>query len=274
MKRIFFILTSLLLSCSNEGNITSEDLTNNQLKGNVKSVKVSTYEAIEKFDKIVKGKQILGKYETIDITEFDKFGKISTISSYDKQGLFDGKSVYTYKNNHIDQIISYNSNGNMSGKSVHNWENDLLSSIIIYDSKGREGGKTINEYNGNKLKTISIYVFGQLRQKSVVTEYEGNLAKEIISYDRNGKETHRNINDYKNGKLSLSSTANGTYAVNEDGLTIKSIDCYKVLDNYSEEIKGFFIYKYEYDKKGNWIRCIVYRNERPYRIVEREILYR
>lgn len=279
MKKLYllFIVMSVLASCGNGGgSLTSKDLEANQLKGNVKSVKVSTYEAVENFGKIKKGKLILASYETIDITEFDELGNISVITNYNKNGEFEGKSIFSYKDGHKDNISSYGSDGDLILKSVFNWNNDQLISNIIYDSRGKESSKTLFEYDGNKLKTTSLYMYDNLRFKSEVVEYEGDLPKETVSYDKNGKETNRTTVEYKNGKPSIHSTYNGSYALDENGLTTKSVDCYNVLDKYSEDVKGIFIYEYEYDDKDNWIRCIVYKGEikQPYHIVEREIMYR
>ena len=279
MKKILLLLSlsgMLATSCSNDNVLRSKDLDNYQLKGNVKSVKVATYEALENFGKIVKGKLKIGPYETIDITEFDELGNITTITSYDKYGDFDSKRIYTYKNNKIDYTTSYGAKGNLVLKDVYNWNNDLLISSTIYDSKGREGSKTIYEYDGNKKKSTAIYMNGMLRYKNEVIKYEGDLPLESVSYDKNGKETNRTMLEYKNGKLALHSTYNGTYAVNEDGLTTKSVDCYNVLNDYSENVKGIFFYEYEFDKNDNWIKCTIYKGEikQPYQIVERVITYR
>lgn len=280
MKKFLLVLGLLgifVSSCNNNNDVLrSKDLDDNQLKGNVESVKVATYEAINSFGNIVKGKIKSRLYRSVEVTEFNESGFITSTSSYTKNGELDGKSIYSYKNNKIDNTVSYGSDGDLILKAIYEWDNDLLLSTTIYDSKGREGSKTVYEYDGNKKKSTAIYMNGMLRYKNEVIKYEDDLPLESVSYDKNGKETNRTMLEYKNGKLALHSTYKGSYAVNEDGLTTKSVDCYNVLNDYSEDVKGIFFYEYEFDKNDNWIKCTIYKGEikQPYQIVERVITYR
>ena len=280
MKKFLLVLGllgTLVSSCSNNNDVLrSKDLDDHQLKGNVESVKVATYEAINSFGNIVKGKIKSRLYRSVEVTEFNDSGFITSTSSYTKNGELDGKRIYSYKNNQIDNIISYDSDGDLVLKTIYEWDNDLLLSTITYDNKGREGSKIIYEYDGNKSKSTSVYINKILRFKNVVLKYDGELPSESVSYDGEGKETNRTTLEYKNGKLAFHSTYKGTYAVNKDGLTTKSVDCYNVLSDYSEDVKGIFFYEYEFDKNDNWIKCTIYRGEikQPCQIVERVITYR
>jgi len=280
MKKFLLVLGllgTLVSSCnSNNDVLKSKDLDDHQLKGNVESVKVATYEAINSFGNIVKGKIKSRLYRSVEVTEFNESGFITSTSSYTKNGELDGKRIYSYKNNQIDNIISYGSAGNLVLKTIYEWDNDLLLKATIYDSKGREASKTIHEYDGNKRKSTSTYINGKLRHKNIATKYEGELPTESVSYNGEGKETNRTTLEYKNGKLAFHSTYKGTYAVDEDGLTTKSVDCYSVLNDYNEDVKGIFFYEYEFDKNDNWIKCTIYKGEikQPYQIVERVITYR
>ena len=115
MKKFLLVLGllgTLVSSCSNNNDVLrSKDLDDHQLKGNVESVKVATYEAINSFGNIVKGKIKSRLYRSVEVTEFNDSGFITSTSSYTKNGELDGKRIYSYKNNQIDNIISY----------VHRW---------------------------------------------------------------------------------------------------------------------------------------------------------
>lgn len=273
MKKLLLLLSVVLVGCNN----TVTDWDNYQLKGNVELVKLSVYDADSKFGEIVKGDL---DYFGICTIEFNESGYITSISEYDESGDLFSKNIYSYKNDKLDNIIKYDFNGDLSNKTIYNWDADKLQSMIRYDEDGEETNKGVYEYENNNLKSYSWYIKGDLETKEIMIKKKGDYVLESVSYDKDGKEIGKYIYEWKNKKIVrskfISDEENSYSILNEEGLPIESQNCYVQLNTIYTSVKGIYYYKYEFDDKDNWIKCVIYKGEtkEPYKLIEREIRYR
>ena len=93
MKLYFFLIISLLLfiGCSKDKN--QNYLSENNLKGNVHTIKIFKYEVIEKFGEILKGDLY---YSGNQSQEINKKGLIIEKNHFDSDGSLFSKFKYNY----------------------------------------------------------------------------------------------------------------------------------------------------------------------------------
>ncbi len=117
MKKIILliILSSL---CFNSFAQKKNDLTKENLKGKVKSLKITKYKAIDKFGEIIKGK----KEDAYHILYNEK-GNKTEVSHYKPNGNLDYKGIYKYneRGNLIEDSF-YKSDGRLDCKSVYKYD--------------------------------------------------------------------------------------------------------------------------------------------------------
>ena len=158
MKKIILVILSVLCLVSygqlEKKSEKKNDLTEENLKGKVKSIKETTYEAVDKFGQIEKG-DALNNYFNI----YNEKGNKIEDNSYDSDGNLSSKDTYEYdeKGNNIER----------------NW----------YDSDGRLGYKLIYKYDekGNNIEENWYDSDGSLYEKHTY-KYE---------YDKNNNWTQR-----------------------------------------------------------------------------------
>ena len=203
MKYSIIVLAALLIqSCSNKK--AENDWTRNELQGKVLSYSEFSYEVVERFGNIKKGKR-----------------KRQYSFSKDKQNKYDEKG------NEIESN-GYNSDGSLDYKYTYK-----------YDEKG------------NKIEWNSYKSDGSLNYKFTYKYDEKGNEIEWNSYNSDGSL------DYKY-----------TYKYDEKGNEIES-------NRYKSDgsLNYKFTYKYEFDKQDNWIKKIIFLNEIPKYILEREYEY-
>ena len=141
MKKIILATLSVLCLVSCNQSEKTNDLTEENLKGKVKSITENTYEAVEKFGQIEKditissyfhiynekGNKIEenrynsdGRLDYKSTDKYDEKGNKIEINYYDSDGRLDYKSTYKYdeKGNNIEGNY-YNSNGRLWFKHTY-----------------------------------------------------------------------------------------------------------------------------------------------------------
>ena len=185
MKKIILVILSVLCLASygqlEKKSEKKNDLTEENLKGKVKSIKENTYEAVEKFGQIEKGDALYDD-DAFPFTIYNEKGnKIEENHYYSDGSLLD---KYTYK---------YDENGNKI--EVNNYYSDgrlILKITYKYDE------------NGNNIEECYHYEDGILSEKHT------------YKYDENGNIIERN--DYN---FSSSLDKKYTYKYDEKGNIIE-----------------------------------------------------
>lgn len=212
------------------------DWQKNNLKGRVKSLTTTEYNATEKFGEPVKT-GIKEKSEIV-ILQFDSKGMIinhekgaNTIYKYDAKGNKIEETSYDFDNSTIvnKRIFKYNANGNVIEE-------------INYNSTGEQIEKKVNTYdsNGNLLvckKSGSLFNGTRNQGQPLVTKYK---------YDSYGRPVQVNVG-IGDGEL-----GSENYKYDAKGEVIESTA------NTFNGINAKKTYKYIYDASGNWITKITY----------------
>jgi len=224
------ILLSLLFVSSICFGQKKNDWQKNGLKGRVKSITTTVYNATEKFGEPVKN-GIKEKSEIVTI-QFDTKGKIIPPSK-------GGSVVYKYdtRGNIIEGIAYGSDNSTVISKSVFKYDaNSNVIEEVNYNSEGELTNKKINTYdvNGNLLvckKSGNLFNGTRNQGQALVTKYK---------YDAYGRPIQVSVG-IGDGELG---SENYKYDANGD-----------VIETISETFNGLNVkktYKYSYDENGNW----------------------
>ncbi len=254
MKTIKYLVAVcvLLVSFSSCTEKQKKNLKKTQLYGKVKSVILHRYEVLEDSLEIKKGKELYtetkeysAKGKLIKMVKKNMYGKDTSIMKLD----------YIYdKKNHLIELKSFVKDekvGSVTFKNhekgypvqanVNNCCGEILKSTFVYDENGNQIEK--KRYQDNDLKSICYY-----------------------KYDKKGNNIQENWCDV-DGKVKDTYE----YEYDEFGNNIRERNYKK--DNGSFELVFEKTFKYEFDKKGNWIKKVVYKDKKPFVILEREFEY-
>ena len=179
MKKI--ILATLSASCNQSEK--KNDLTEENLKGKVKSIKETTYKAVDKFGQIEKG-DVLNNYFNI----YNEKGNKIEDNFYDSDGNLSSKDTYEYdeKGNNIEKN-NYDSDGSLNSKTTYKYDkkgNKIEDNS--YDSDGSLNSKTTYKYDekGNNIEKNNYDSDGSLNSK---TTYKYDEKGNMIEYNTDGR---------------------------------------------------------------------------------------
>ena len=240
MKKIITLFISILfmIGCNTNKSKIETDLEKRGFKGKVKSIKSTTYKAIEKFGKIQKGEEV-DKLLSI----FNEKGNF-TERIYSKNGKIDSKQTYIYndKGNIIEQK-EYDSDGNLKLQTTYNYD-DNGNKIEENTFGGYQTQKTTYKYDDKRREVESLLT---LSFQGINGSAELRITKE---YDQKG-----NIIEEKNYNNHNKLSSKGIYTYDERGNKIKEI--FINLDSKKPEEKNIYIY----DKNNNKIEVQKYISE-------------
>lgn len=254
------------------------------LKGAVKSYTQSVYLATEKFGEMEKGDRVFYAFSIEDDFEnitatYNEKGNLIEVSEYDPiSGSLRWKTKYVYDDTG-KQIEKnwYDSDGDLESKTKFLYdEKGNLIETDFYESDGSFDGKIMYTYDekGNEIerkdymsggslysKVKSIYDDNGNKIKSSQYQSDGSLdVHEKYVYDKNGNRIEVSWSGQNlNGKMKI--------AYDDKGNPIEWSN--HDSEGNSEEGK----YTYQYDKKGNWTKMVIYKNGVYENIIEREYTY-
>ena len=147
MEKIILVILSVLCLVSCNQSEKKNDLTEENLKGKVKSIKETTYEAVDKFGQIEKGDVL-----------------VDSSAVYTDDGRF---KIYNEKGNKIEENY-YNSNGSLIYKNTYKYdEKGNKIEEYHYDEDGKFNYKTTYKYDekGNTIEINNYNSDGRLDSK-------------------------------------------------------------------------------------------------------------
>ena len=193
MKKIILAILSVLCLVSCNQSEKKNDLTEENLKGKVKSITENTYEAVDKFGQIEKGDVL-----------------VDSSAVYTDDGHF---KIYNEKGNKIEENY-YNSNGRLYSKTTYKYDEkgnmiednfyDSDDGSLIYKNtyKYDEKGNKIEEYHydeDGKFNYKYTYKYDEKGNNIEKNNYDSNGrldSKHTYEYDKNNNWTQRI--EYKN----------------------------------------------------------------------------
>ena len=305
MKRqagLLITLTAFLLIGCNDNKRTYH-YEEYGLNHPVKSVKVTSYEAESKFGEIIKGDLTRdGHY----VATFNSVGNLESVSTFDDNGDLNNVKKYTYDNNNNVIAIhefdkdgdlleveknKYDEDNNVVELSIFANNGDLKFIYISEYSKGKQVSYTTSsdwfeeddthttyKWDGKHIIEEDSFRNGELYSKRKFTHTSKNCLDWIV-YDANGAEVSRGhrvldnrgrIVEQNDSKVEFNDKNLPVYLKNVFTLNNPDLIWY-FHDNDEREL----YIRYEYDKKGNWVKRVIYEGGimRPSVISERTIIY-
>lgn len=293
IKRYYFLLLCLLFRVLTVNSQGFNSLSQEGLKGDVKSIKVICYNASEYNGSIYKN-GIITAYDydaniyPISRYEYNTDGNLVKLTVYDENGRCEEESEYRYKGNvniewfrSIDAVPRGGAEGDLL--TVRGWYIEFDAGKPVsqtfyfkdgYASMLEEYGDLRNQkFDGVKVTSYDRYVYGVLEER-VEQSWNNNLLTKYVSKDKDGNVTYMQTNVWSNaGQLLQQYVESGndvffdSYEYNTDGFLVK----YSSRLNAKEEKEHTFKYL-SYDYKGNWTKRIIYIQDQIF-IEERIITY-
>ncbi len=269
-------ITSLLFFSCNKSKEIKNDLQNQNLYGNVKSITEKTFFAVEKFGEIVKGDKYW--YDFVSISEYDEWVFNSYVEFNNKGYIIKAFSIIKEENDYNDK------NQLITKKYLSNDFKTATTETYKYDNKGyliesnnnfsKDKTKYINDKDGNCIELNQYDSIGNLFNK-VKTNFsynkEGYRIVERKSYYADGSfSSHLKTIFDKNGNEIES------YYYDESGKIYQKINSKYNSKNLLIEYRERQEYRYKYtkfDSNKNWTEKIEYENGKPVKIIERKIVY-
>ena len=235
MKYLIILFVALIAqSCSNEK--IENDWTRDNLQGKVLSLSEFSYEAKDRFGNIEKGK--FKRYDWENDFYLDSDFQIK----YDEKGNKDVLNIYS----HIDRqviakyVYQYDEKGNMTEMNIRSKYGSLKNKFFYkYDENGNMTEE--NRYDSDGIK----------------------YGKDTYKYDEKGNKIEENMYN-SDGSL----RSKDTYKYDEKGNKIE-----ENMYNSDGSLRSKYTYKYEFDKQGNWIKKIEFKDGIPEYILERQYEY-
>lgn len=260
------------------------------LKGNVKELFYGNYYVIEKNGQYFKGEKINESFlDDYQKYYFNENGLIAKEESYK----IDNSLRYSVTNSFdsFGKILSEKSSNGGYSKYQYN-DDKLLVNTYLYDEDNNlltfdnyrynEKNQLIESNNGT---TITKYIYNE---NGLLIKRENYDSKELkLKEYLNKKTKSKNWTEFKYNNNSIK-IEEVVYRIDENGKTIKNVTNY-FYDNYGnlilenvtigkDENENYYSkfqksYIYEYDNKGNWIKCIFFNDEKPITYIERILKY-
>lgn len=277
----FFIYENIKIKNYRKNIKTENSWTKNKLSGEVKSVRETSFEAVERFGNIEKGEIKAYMYSTYKV--FGQHGNMIEKTIYKSDSSLYLKNLFKYDNkgNKIEEIWYYPS-GDIDRKMTYKYdEQGDMTEFNSYSSTGElyTSSKHIYKYDdqGNMIEIRSYYDnnFDVYSLDLYKYDDKGNMI-EYIWYHFDGslqKKEHYLYDDNGNMIEKKDFSSDGTIIevvsiFNDKGNIIE-----KKRLNLNRILESLYTYDYENDSRGNWIKKIEFIRGAPIGIIEREIEY-
>ena len=251
-KLILLLFIPLVFGCDIVKKLEDKknDLDQLKLNGKVKSLKTTSYSAVEKF-----GEPVKDEFESQIEYIFNKDGFIKETDVFNENDelIEKWKRKYDDDGNNIESN-RYNKDGELEEKWKYKYDDDgniIESNRYNKDGELKDKWKYKYDDDGNMIEGNWYYEDGELVKKwTNKFDDDGNII-EADDYDKDGEL----IYEWK-------------YKYDDNGNEIEA-------NRYNEgQLVGWVKYKYEnFDNNKNWLKKIAYEEERIAEITEREIEY-
>ncbi len=300
----------LLVSCSKTEKEES-DLEKMKLNGKVKSLREFSYEAVEKFGELSRGKRkreyswkkdkhyiFNRKGYKIELTNFESDGSLYNKTKwkyndevniiekvkYQQDGSIDTKETHKYNNEGKQtEFKNFNSKGNMVGifSIEYNTDTAILVKGVKYNKDGsvyiKISGYSKESDNGRMLGETYIYNSdGSLKEKEASIYDNKDNPLEVKTFNPDGSLLKKEAYKYNDGNKTKYSYYKSDGSINYE-LTYKYDNKNNLIEkikfNSNGDIVEKQLYKLKYDNKDNWVYKLLYENDIPKYIFERQFEY-
>uniref|UniRef100_UPI0040290578 hypothetical protein n=1 Tax=Candidatus Cryptobacteroides bacterium TaxID=3085639 RepID=UPI0040290578 len=245
------------------------------MHGNVKSVDLSVFEAKSKFGEVIEDEYIYNEFYS-----FNAHHQIEQIRMIEDE-LKDSPSLvlkFKYgKDNNLHTLNVYNSDGEIDRINEFQYSNGKIKKCDSYECYNDERDKygTLNfSYSQNQMIVEMIYDHDKY---TYIIDYNDKGRTIRITLKGNGSNKNRAIKIERDKDENILKTTN----IREELISLDHVQLLLVLTMEPSlgleyiEAENIYLYEYEFDEHHNWIKRIVYENdkEHPQYIYKRSIEY-
>ena len=245
------------------------------MHGNVKSVDLSVFEAKSKFGEVIEDEYIYNEFYS-----FNAHHQIEQIRMIEDE-LKDSPSLvlkFKYgKDNNLHTLNVYNSDGEIDRINEFQYSNGKIKKCDSYECYNDERDKygTLNfSYSQNQMIVEMIYDHDKY---TYIIDYNDKGRTIRITLKGNGSNKNRAIKIERDKDENILKTTN----IREELISLDHVQLLLVLTMDPSlgleyiEAENIYLYEYEFDEHHNWIKRIVYENdkEHPQYIYKRSIEY-
>lgn len=252
------------------------DNDNYRAKGNIKSIVVKMFDAIDKIDHVEVGSM----QEHPVIVEFSENGNQSRVVELNQKGdiLFyfmieekDGKPSTQKRYSNKEWMEAYSTmdynKGKLQTETVYNAEGELFyTEVYTYNKAGQLLNVVRRNPRGEKIQMIE-YAYdeaGHCTMERMKSKDDRFVYQRNMSYDEQGRlsgEEYQNQEGILKSKTVYSYNAQGDMDHVRQGVPGGAVSTTKLV--------------YDYDAHNNWVRCVLYASDYiPTTIIARQIEYR
>ncbi len=298
-----FCVFLALAACKSSS--TENDWQTLKLLGKVKSLRETSYKAVEKFGEITKAERLRAADASDYTLTFDEKGRQSACHYYNQEGKQSAYQTFAYdeKGRLIEQSFFGEGTQLLQKKVLKYTDKGLLAEATLYDAEGKILEKHSYEYDTPKSKNmLSFYkADGTLLSKEIEKLNTQGQPIEKAAYRADGSTSQKEL--YNEQRLLVEKiiyNTNGeveekySFEYNEQGQLIatiiqKSKDSSPVKHTFEYDERGLLSmekelredgtvasqrsYLYQYDTQQNWIQRIEFYDEKPMYLLERSIEY-
>jgi hypothetical protein len=284
MKKIILsLITAMVFASAYPQSVLKNDLQELHLKGKVKSMHESFYDAVDKSGEIVKGKKTAKDDDVETRVTFNDKGYKTEDARFDHHGIPAMVLTYAYddKSNRIEEA-RYNTVGTLVHKAKFAYKYNDSGKVIEKDEVSdtsrlsKQSETYVYDAKGNLVEENWYITVGIVISKTTSKfDDKGNIIETAHYNDRTPemRVTYKMGND---GKLAEETWYNKgtkfnimyTYKYDDKGNKSEMNWC-------KENGKSFkkWTFKYVYDNNNNWTQEIQFKNDKPYKITERTLEY-
>lgn len=245
------------------------------MHGNVKSVDLSVFKAKSKFGEVIEDEYIYNEFYS-----FNAHHQIEQIRMIEDE-LKDSPSLvlkFKYgKDNNLHTLNVYNSDGEIDRINEFQYSNGKIKKCNNYECYNDERDKygTLNfSYSQNQMIVEMIYDHDKY---TYIIDYNDKGRTIRITLKGNGSNKNRAIKIERDKDENILKTTN----IREELISLDHVQLLLVLTMEPSlgleyiEAENVYLYGYEFDEHHNWIKRIVYENdkEHPQYIYKRSIEY-
>lgn len=204
--------------------------------------------------------------------QLEEYQKIILNNGEDPRRIEEHKK-YQYQNGKlIQEDFVYQSKSNqIRYQTLYTQNKDLQK--IVDKTEGANNSETTFLYNGNQnlVKTETTYFNGE---KGLVEYFIYDEAGNTIAVERIGKNLRSfGFEDKEKRKETRRFFDANWQLEREEMYNNNELISLKKAEKEGQNFLNTYTFNYQYDSHGNWVKCEVFRDARPWQIIERTISY-
>ncbi|MDK7374180.1 hypothetical protein QP519_01270 [Weeksella virosa] len=204
--------------------------------------------------------------------QLTEYQKIILNNGEDPRRVEEQKKYYYQNGQLVQEDFVYQSKSNqIRYQTLYTHDKDVQK--IVDKIEGIKNSETVLLYNENQnlVKTETTYFNGE---KGLVEYFIYDNSSNPIAVERIGKNLHAfGFEDKERRKETRRFYDANWQLEREEVYNNNELIALKKAEKEGQSFLNIYTFDYQYDSHGNWVKCEVFRDARPWQIIERTIAY-